>query len=162
VSRAFLSLGSNLGDREEYLRAIIRALRNGPRVEVVGVSRVYETEPVEVEAGQPDYLNCVVAVEYGASALELLRFCQGVECALGRERREGVKTARTADIDVLTFGREVIEGADLTVPHPGVVRAFNLRALADLAPELEVPGYGVVEELLAEADLSGVREYGRV
>jgi 2-amino-4-hydroxy-6-hydroxymethyldihydropteridine diphosphokinase len=159
VSRAFLSLGSNLGDREGYLKAAVRALENGPRLRVAGVSRVYETEPVEVSGEQPDYLNCVVEVWYGASALELLRFCQGVESALDRVREEGTKAARTMDIDVLLFGEEVIEEPDLTVPHPGIGRAFNLKGLADLAPELELPGGGKVEELLEGADLAGVRLY---
>lgn len=160
MSRAFLSLGSNLGDRLGYLRAVVGALGRGPLLEVVGVSKVYETEPVEVEEEQPEYLNCVVEVGYGASALELMRFCQGVEAALGRERDEaGGKAPRTVDVDVLLFGDEETEGPYLILPHPGVGRAFNLRGLADLDPRLYIPGRGVVGELAAVEDLSGVREY---
>ena len=159
MSRAFLSLGSNLGERIQYLRASVAALGHGPSMEIRGVSKVYETDPVEVEEPQPEYLNCVVEVECGVPAVELLRFCQGIEAALGRVRK-GQKAPRTVDIDVLLFGEEEIESRNLTVPHRGVARAFNLRGLADLDPSVYIPGRGVAVELLAEADLGGVREYG--
>ena len=129
-------------------------------MEVRGASKVYETTPVEVDEEQPDYLNCVVEVRYGATAIELLRFCQGVEAALGRVRRvSGRKTPRAIDIDVLLFSEEVIEGPQLIVPHPGSLRAFNLRGLADLAPNMFIPGRGAVGELLTGANLNGVREF---
>ncbi len=156
--RAFLSLGSNLGDRLGYLRAAVEALGRGTLLEVRRVSKVYETEPVEVEEEQPEYLNCVVEVGYGASALELMRFCQGVEAALGRERK-GEKMPRTMDVDLLLFGGEVMKGPYLVVPHLGVGRAFNLKGLADLDPGLYIPGRGAVGELVARADLAGVREF---
>ena len=145
------------------LRAAVKALGRGPLLEVRGLSKVYETAPVEVGEEQPDYLNCVVEVRYGATAIELLRLCQGMEAALGRERSEaGEKAARTIDIDVLLFGEEIVEGAHLVVPHPGILRAFNLRGLADLAPGVYIPGRGAAGELLAGADSSGVREFGEV
>jgi 2-amino-4-hydroxy-6-hydroxymethyldihydropteridine diphosphokinase len=155
-------LGSNLGDRLGYLRAVIEALERGPLLAVHGVSRVYETVPVEVEGKQPDYLNCVVEVEYGATAIELMRFCQGVEATLERERGgvEGEKVPRTVDVDVLLFGEEAIERPHLVVPHPSVSRAFNLKGLADLTPDLYIPGRGAVGQLLAGADLRGVEEFG--
>lgn len=155
--RVFLSLGSNLGDREALLRAALEALGRGPRMELVKVSRIYETEPVEVDEEQPEYLNCVAEVECGLPALELLRYCQGVEAALGRESK-GEKAPRTLDVDILLFGTQVIEEPDFVVPHRGVTRAFNLRCLADLDAGIYIPGRGVVGELLAGADLSGVRE----
>ncbi len=159
MTRSFLSLGSNLGDRLGHLRAAVEALERGLLIEVAGISKVYETMPVEVDEEQPDYLNCVVEVRYGASAVELLRFCQEVEAALGRTGK-GNRLPRTMDIDILLFGQEVIEGAYLTVPHPGVLRAFNLLGIADLAPDVFVPGRTAVRGLLVEADLSGVREFG--
>ena len=125
---------------------------------LVGVSKVYETAPVEVDKEQPDYLNCVAELGCGVSAVELLRYCQGIEAALGREKK-GEKAPRTLDVDVLLFGDEVIEERELHVPHRGVTRAFNLRGLADLDPSLYIPGRGRVEELLARADLGGVREF---
>jgi 2-amino-4-hydroxy-6-hydroxymethyldihydropteridine diphosphokinase len=138
---------------------VVEALERGLLIEVAGVSKVYETMPVEVDEEQPDYLNCVVEVQYGASAVELLRFCQGVEAALGRTGK-GDRLPRTVDIDILLFGEEVVQGAYLTVPHPGILRAFNLLGIADLAPDVFVPGHRAVKGLLAGADLSGVREFG--
>jgi 2-amino-4-hydroxy-6-hydroxymethyldihydropteridine diphosphokinase len=157
MHRVFLSLGTNLGDRLAYLRAALDALGRGPSMSLVGTSKVYETAPVEVEGEQPDYLNCVAELECGLPAIELLRYCQGIESALGRARK-GEKAPRTVDIDVLLFGDEVIDEPGLEVPHRGVTRAFNLRGLADLDPGLLIPGRGRVEDLLAEADLGGIRE----
>jgi 2-amino-4-hydroxy-6-hydroxymethyldihydropteridine diphosphokinase len=159
VTRAFLSLGSNLGDRLGYLRSAVYALSRGPSLEVRGVSKVYETAPVEVEGDQPDYLNCVVEVWCGMPAVELLRYCQGVEVGLGRERK-GQKAPRTVDVDVLLFGEELVETPEFGVPHRGVGRAFNLVGLADLDPDLYIPGRGVVAGLLATADLTDIREFG--
>ncbi len=156
-----MSLGSNLGDRLAYLRAALEALERGPRMELLGCSKVYETVPVEVEEDQPDYLNCVAELECGISAIELLRYCQGVEGALGRERK-GEKAPRTVDMDVLLFGDEVIEGPDFEVPHRGVTRAFNLRGIADLDPDLHVPGRGRIVELLAGAEMGGIEEVGEL
>ena len=162
MTRAFLSFGSNVGDRLESLRTATRALGRGPRMKVVGTSKVYETVPVEVEEEQPDYLNCVVELKCGIPAIELLRYCQGVEAALGRERGEaGEKAPRTVDVDVLLFGEEIMEGPNLVVPHMGVTRVFNLVGLADIDPGLYIPGRGAVGDLLAEADRGGIRAFGR-
>ena len=157
MTRAFLSLGSNLGDRLAYLRAALDALGHGPSMSLIQTSKVYETAPVEVEEYQPDYLNCVAEIECGVPAIELLRYCQGVESALGRERK-GEKAPRTIDVDVLLFGEEVIDEPDLEVPHRGITRPFNLEGLADLDSDLHIPGHGRVEDLLASADRSGIRE----
>lgn len=161
MSRAFLSLGSNLGDRLSYLRSAARALGRGPSMALVGVSKVYETEPVEVEEEQPDYLNCVVELECGVPAVELLRYCQGVEAALGR-RQKGGRAPRTIDIDVLLFGDDEIEEEDLRVPHRGLMRAFNLKGIADLDPDLYIPGRGRIGDLAAGVDAGGVRELEEV
>ncbi len=163
MSRAYVSLGSNLGERLAYLRAAVEALGRGPEMKLLGTSKVYETAPVEVAGEQPDYLNCVAELECCVSAIELLRYCQGVEVALGRERGEaGEKAPRTIDIDVLLFEDEVIEEPGFEVPHRGVTRAFNLKGLADLDPGLHIPGRGRVGELLAGADLGGIEEVGEL
>jgi len=159
VTRTFLSLGSNLDDRLGYLRAATAALGRGPRTAMVATSKIYETEPVEVEEEQPRYLNCVVELECDLPATELLRYCQGVEAALGREMK-GERAPRTLDVDVLLFGGENSERPDLTLPHPGVMRAFNLRGLADLDAGLYVPGFGKVGELLGRAESEGIRVFG--
>jgi 2-amino-4-hydroxy-6-hydroxymethyldihydropteridine diphosphokinase len=159
VTRAFLSLGSNLGDRLGYLRAATDALGRGPRTRLVATSKVYETVPVEVEGEQSYYLNCVVELECGLPATDLLRYCQGIEAALGRERK-GEKAPRTLDVDVLLFGNETIVEPDLTLPHPGVTRAFNLKALADLDEGMYIPGRGMVGELLGRAEGGGIWTFG--
>ena len=128
---------------------------------ITGTSKVYETAPIEVEEEQPDYLNCVVELECDVGAIELLRYCQGIEAALGRERdHTGEKAPRTADIDVLLFGEETIEEPDLVVPQAGVTRAFNLRGLADLDADLYIPGRGSVGELLRSAREGGIVTFG--
>jgi 2-amino-4-hydroxy-6-hydroxymethyldihydropteridine diphosphokinase len=161
VNRVFLSLGSNLGDRLAYLRAVVAALGQGPQIRITGASKVYETVPVEVDEEQPDYLNCVVELECGVPATELLRYCQGVEAALGRERGgAGEKAPRTVDIDVLLFGDETITEPDLRVPHAGVTRAFNLRGLADLDADLYIPQRGTVRELIESAQQNGILTFG--
>ena len=161
MSQAFLSLGSNLGDRLALLRAALDALGRGPSMSLTGTSKVYETMPIEVGDEQPDYFNCVAELECGLPAIELLRYCQGVESALGRERK-GEKAPRTVDIDVLLFGEGIIVEPGLEIPHQGVTRAFNLKGLADLDPNLDIPGRGRVGDLLDGADLSGIEELGEV
>jgi 2-amino-4-hydroxy-6-hydroxymethyldihydropteridine diphosphokinase len=159
VTRSFLSLGSNLGDRLGYLRTALTAIDRGPRMRVTGTSKIYETEPVEVVDEQPDYLNCVVELACGVPAKELLRYCEGIEAALRREKK-GERAPRTLDIDVLLFGEQTLGGPDLTVPHRGIERAFNLKGLADLDADLYIPGHGKVGELLARADQVGIRTFG--
>jgi len=128
-------------------------------MKVISASKVYETVPVEVEEEQPDYLNCVVELECGLPAVELLRYCQGVEAALGRGHK-GEKAPRTIDLDVLLFGGETVEGPELQIPHRGIMRAFNLKGLADLDADLYIPGRGVVGEILAGVEGGGIRVFG--
>lgn len=158
MTRAFLGLGSNLAERTDHLRVALRALSRAPRTEMVGLSKIYETGAVEVAEEQPDYLNCVAEVACDLAAVELLRLCQGIEVALGRDRK-GEKAPRTVDMDLLLFGAGVVEGRDFRVPHRGISRAYNLVGLADLDPSIRIPGVGAVTDLLAGADLGGVREY---
>lgn len=128
--RAFLGLGSNLGDRLGHLRCAVAAIPD-----VVAVSPVYETEPV---GGPPQgpYLNLVVELRTTLDARRLLQECHRLEAAAGRRRtvRFG---PRTLDVDVLLVGAERVDEPDLVVPHPRLwERRFVLAPLADLAPEL--------------------------
>jgi 2-amino-4-hydroxy-6-hydroxymethyldihydropteridine diphosphokinase len=138
VTRAYLGLGSNLGDRLEHLRRAVSLLTERG-VAVLRSSRVYETDPVGGPP-QPDYLNAVVEVEAEGTARDLLRECRAVEDALGRERAERWGP-RVIDVDVLTFGREAIDEPDLRVPHPRMhQRAFVLIPLLELDPDPPLPG----------------------
>jgi 2-amino-4-hydroxy-6-hydroxymethyldihydropteridine diphosphokinase len=145
--RAFLSLGSNLGDRAEYLRAAREALSALPATRVVAVSRVYETAPQDLE-GQDAFLNQVVCLETGLQPLDLLCQCQRIEREHGRVRtlRFG---PRTLDIDILLFQDTESDDPELTLPHPRMVkRAFVLVPLAEVwehargMPDLDVAGLG--------------------
>jgi 2-amino-4-hydroxy-6-hydroxymethyldihydropteridine diphosphokinase len=133
--RAFLGLGSNMGDRLEHLR---RALTQLP--DVVAVSPVYETEPVGGPAGQAPFLNLVVELDTERSPRELLEVARRLEGDAGRVRTVH-HGPRTLDVDVLLVDDLVVDEPDLTVPHPRMwERRFVLAPLADLAPELVPPG----------------------
>jgi 2-amino-4-hydroxy-6-hydroxymethyldihydropteridine diphosphokinase len=132
--RAFLAIGSNLGDREAHLRAAVAGLRAADRV--VAVSPVYETDPVGGPGGQGAFLNAVAELDTDRAPRELLALCQRLEAEAERVRVERWGP-RTLDVDVLLVGDLVVEEADLVVPHPRMwERRFVLAPLADLAPEL--------------------------
>ncbi len=135
VTRAFLGLGSNLADRERYLRDAIETLGDT----VTAVSAVYETEPVGGPAGQGHYLNLVVEIETDLAPRELLAVCQRIESAAERVRAERWGP-RTLDVDVLWIDGVTMDDDALTVPHPRMRgRRFVLEPLAELAPELVDP-----------------------
>jgi len=132
--RSFLGLGSNMGDREGYLRGALAALPD-----LVAVSPVYETEPVGGPPGQDRYLNLVAEMETGLTPRELLQVAHRLEDEAGRVRtvRHG---PRTLDVDVLLVGDLVVDEPDLVVPHPRMwERRFVVAPLADLAPDLVSP-----------------------
>lgn len=163
MARAYLSLGSNLGDRLALLRGAVDRLR-AAGIALVAVSPLYESEPWEHEPGQteserPWFLNCVIAVETTLSPRGLLERVQTVEGDLGRSRLPGLTpearrfTPRTLDIDIIFYGDDVISGPDdLHIPHLlAAERGFVLRPLADIAPDVTHPTlYRSVRELLAE------------
>jgi 2-amino-4-hydroxy-6-hydroxymethyldihydropteridine diphosphokinase len=151
--RAFVGLGSNLGDRERTLRAAVEALGRLSETAVRRVSRFRDTEPVGLR-GQPHFLNAVAELETGLSPRQLLDELLAIERSLGRDRR-GVPQGgpRTADLDLLLYGSAEIHEPGLEVPHPRLPeRRFVLEPLAELDPVLEVPGKGPVETLLAKLD----------
>jgi len=132
----YLSLGSNLGDREGNLRTAIGKLEEFGSV--IAVSSFYETEPVDV-AAQPWFLNCALKFETEKMPRQLMSAILTLEQSMGRQRRQN-KGPRTIDIDVLLFGSSVIEIPSLTVPHPRMhQRRFVLEPLAEIAPEARHP-----------------------
>lgn len=131
---AYLALGSNLGDRVRHLQDALDGLAREPDVEVVAVSRVYETDPVGPE--QPDFLNAVVAVRSHRDARGLLELARSLERSAERVRGERWGP-RTLDVDVLLVEGEEVHEADLHVPHPRMwERSFVLAPLHDVAPDL--------------------------
>ena len=148
MTRAYVGLGANLGDRERSLRAAVDTLAAEDGVDVVAVSTLRETDPVGV-GEQPRFLNGVVALETTLSARELLDRLLAVEQRFGRVRVRGEHGPRTLDLDLLLYGDETIDEPGLTVPHPRLhERRFVLEPLAELVPGLVVPGHGDVESLL--------------
>lgn len=143
MTRAYVGIGANLGDREGTIRAALAALPG-----LVAVSELRETEPVGV-VDQPPFLNGAAALETELSARELLEALLEVERGLGRERHERWGPRRI-DLDLLLYADETIDEPGLTVPHPRLhERHFALEPLLDLEPELVIPGHGRVSDLLA-------------
>ena len=153
---AYLSLGSNLGRREEFLRQAVRLLESD-KVRVTRWSGVYETEPVGPVA-QPWFLNLAVEIQTSLAPQALLEHTQRVETLLGR-RREIAGGPRTADIDILLYGELVFLTAELVIPHPRMSeRRFVLEPLAELAPTLRHPETNLtVAEMLARVSGQSVR-----
>lgn len=132
----YLSLGSNVGDREAHLRDAQDRLNVVGRV--TAVSSLYETEPVEVTQ-QPWFLNCVMALETSLAPQQLMSAILKVEEAMGR-RRVQKKGPRTIDIDILLFGETILDSEEVVIPHPAMhERRFVLEPLAEIAPEAHHP-----------------------
>ncbi|MBP8131338.1 MAG: 2-amino-4-hydroxy-6-hydroxymethyldihydropteridine diphosphokinase [Candidatus Hydrogenedentes bacterium] len=153
--RVYLGLGSNIGDREQYLVAALDALRRLQGVRVAAVSPCYETEPLG-EAGQPAFLNMAAAIETELSPLEMLRAVKEIERRVGRLEswRWG---PREVDIDLILWEQEVLETEALTLPHRAFrKRAFVLAPLADIAPDAVDPVTGkTVGELARSPEAEG-------
>jgi 2-amino-4-hydroxy-6-hydroxymethyldihydropteridine diphosphokinase len=151
MTRAYVALGANLGDREATIRAALAELGLVPGVRVAAVSTLRETDPVGY-LDQPRFLNGAAALETTLAPRELLDVLLAVERRFGRTR-EGLPAQgpRTLDLDLLLYEAEEIEEPGLTIPHPRLhERRFVLEPLSELDASLEVPGKGKIQTLLAE------------
>ena len=143
MTRAYVGLGANLGDREATIR------RAAALLGVARLSPILETEPWGY-ADQPKFLNAVAEVETDLGPRQLLDRLLEIERQLGRVREGPRYGPRTIDLDLLLYGDEVVEEPGLSVPHPRLAeRLFVLEPLAELDPALNVPGKGMVSDLLA-------------
>lgn len=150
--QAYLSLGTNLGDRAYYLARAVEALTEHPAIQVLARSSIYETEPWGLP-DQPQFWNLVLQVETDLPPLELLKFCQHIETELGRKRlvRWG---PRTIDIDILLYDNISSDLPELTLPHPRMEeRAFVLIPLREIAPQLRLPSGHLITELTGEGQV---------
>lgn len=136
---AYLGLGSNMGERQANLELGIAFFRNARGIRLLRISPLYETEPWRM-TNQPDFLNCVIAISAMGGARHLLDLCHEAETRAGRLTR-GDLAPRPLDVDILTFGDEIISTPSLSIPHPRVVlRRFVLVPLSDIAPNMVIPG----------------------
>lgn len=136
MKQAFLSLGSNLGNKLENLNNAIKYIDNLIDTTVISVSNFYETEPFGVSEKQDNYINCCLKIETKLSPEMLMGACLGIESALGRKRNHKF-CSRTIDIDILIYENEDINKENLTIPHPHMFeRAFVLVPLCDINKEL--------------------------
>jgi 2-amino-4-hydroxy-6-hydroxymethyldihydropteridine diphosphokinase len=150
--RAYIGMGANEGDVVETLNAAVEALRLLQQCEFAGVSPFYRSAPIDAEG--PDYTNAVVAIDTVMEPYALLLALLDIELRLGRRRRDAadarIKSSRRVDLDLLLHGSLLMRSTPLTLPHPRMhERAFVLRPLLDLAPDIELPGRGPAARLLA-------------
>lgn len=159
MKNIFLSLGSNIGEREAQLDKAIERLE-AAGVHVLRKSSVYETEPQDLP-DQPWFLNQVLEVATGFSPIQLLGTILKIEESMGR-KRDIPKGPRSIDIDILVYGAALVETGDLKIPHPGLTqRRFVLQPLAELAPDLRHPQSGRrMTDLLCDVQTQRVRRRG--
>jgi 2-amino-4-hydroxy-6-hydroxymethyldihydropteridine diphosphokinase len=151
VTVAYVGLGANLGPREVTLLRAVDLLAEEDEVEVLAVSRLRETDPVGI-VDQPRFLNGAARIDTSLPPRALLELLLGIEQSLGRVR-EGRWGPRTVDLDLLVYGDLTVDEPGLRVPHPLLhERRFALEPLAELDPELVVPGLGSVSGALAALD----------
>ena len=152
VARAYVGLGANLGPKEVTILRAVDLLGATEGIEVLGLSRLRETDPVGV-TDQPMFLNGAAALETALSPRELLDVLLRIEQELGRVRDDQRWGPRTIDLDLLVYGDEIVDEPGLRVPHPRLhERRFALEPLADLEPTLEIPGHGKISDALSKLD----------
>ena len=149
-ARAYIGIGGNLDHPHIQMRRAFQALRELPASRCVACSPLYRSAAVGGPSGQPDYLNAAAALDTTLAPDALLTALQSIETAQGRTRtvRWG---SRTLDLDLLLYDQLVLDEPRLTLPHPRLhERAFVLYPLYDIAPDLEIPGHGLLTELLTK------------
>lgn len=153
----YIGLGSNLADPEQQILSAIEAIAAIKQTTLLQQSSLYSSPPMGPQ-DQPDYINAVVCIDTTLSAHQLLDVLQHIEQEHGRIRQRHWGE-RTLDLDILVFADKVIEDERLSVPHPGMAtRAFVLYPLAEIAPDLTIPGMGKLSTLLAQCPRDGLEK----
>jgi 2-amino-4-hydroxy-6-hydroxymethyldihydropteridine diphosphokinase len=156
MARAFIGLGSNLDHPRRQLARAARALDRLPATHVVALSRNYRTAPRDSDVAQPDFVNAVAELETALPARALLDALLALERRHGRMRGAARWGPRRIDLDLLLHGDLVCNESGLALPHPRMSeRAFVLAPMAELQPDLVVPGHGTIAQLLARVDRAG-------
>lgn len=153
---AYIGLGSNLATPDAQIKTAQNAINILPGVVELAFSSLYRSPPMGPQ-DQPDYVNAVMAVETDLTAMALLGCLQQIELDHGRVRKHERWGARTLDLDILLYGEQMIDQADLIVPHYGLSeRAFVLYPLQEIAPTIQVPGKGDISGLVKNCPLGGL------
>jgi len=155
--KVWLGLGSNLQQPVAQLLQALKRLSDTTGLEILRTSSFYRTPPWGDEQ-QDDFINAVVQIETSLEPIPLLRVLQSIENVMGRQRSGGRRWGpRLIDIDLLLYGKQQFQSAELEIPHPRMFeRAFVLKPLSELDVNLEIPGHGLVGELLQDLDCSGI------
>jgi 2-amino-4-hydroxy-6-hydroxymethyldihydropteridine diphosphokinase len=157
---AYIGLGSNLENPLQQIKTAIDDLQSLADINIVSVSSLYQSPPMG-PADQPDYINAVLALETSLNPHQLLDALQSVEQLHGRVRKRHWGE-RTLDLDILLFGDQILDDERLKIPHPGMhERAFVLYPLAEIAPDIEIPGIGTLQKILPscpQGDLQQVEQ----
>lgn len=158
---AYVGIGSNLDDPAAHVGRALRDLAGLPATRLVRASRLFRNPPMAA-APQPDFVNAVAALLTSLDAEDLLQQLHGVERLHGRRRMPGEHWApRVLDLDLLAYGERRMHSATITVPHPGIpARNFVLFPLLEIAPDLRIPGAGLVRELAGALDPTGLVPIG--
>jgi len=152
----YIGLGSNLARPEVQIKEARQAIKALSTIQEIAFSSLYRSPPMGPQ-DQPDFVNAVMAIETRLPALELLYCLQKIELDQGRERKDERWGARTLDLDILLYGKQVIQQPDLIVPHYGMAeRAFVLYPLQEIAPSLQVPRLGDISTLVQHCPLDGL------
>ena len=145
---AYIGLGSNMQSPKQQIKSAIKSISEIPEIQVLKVSSLYKSKPVGPQ-GQNDYINAVIKIETDFMPLELLDCMQDIENQHGRIRKEHWGP-RILDLDILIFGKKIIQDKKLTIPHPEIEkRPFVLVPLAEIDSNCSIPGIGLVSDLLA-------------
>jgi 2-amino-4-hydroxy-6-hydroxymethyldihydropteridine diphosphokinase len=146
AAKAYIGLGSNLGDSLAMMHAAIAALEKLPQSQLRKTSSFFKSAPYEASGN--DFMNAVVAIDTTLSPAALLSHCQAIELAFGRER-PFPNAPRTLDLDLLLYADEIINQASLSLPHPRMTeRAFVLHPLLEIAPDITIPDKGLASDFL--------------
>ncbi len=154
---AYIALGSNLDDPANHVRRACQELGALPQSRCLQYSRLYQSTP-HGPADQPDYINAVAELETALPPDKLLLMLQALEVEHGRVRTGEHWGPRPLDLDILLYGDQQIDGPDLQIPHPRMAeRAFVLYPLAELVAEVDIPGCGLLNKLLQDCPIDGLK-----
>lgn len=160
LETAYIALGSNLKDPRRQIHEGFAALARMPHTDLIARSSLYRSAPVGY-TDQPDFVNAVAAIRTSLAPRALLEALLDIEREQGRVR-EFLNAPRTLDLDIALYGDRVIDEPGLSVPHPRMhQRAFVVLPLAEIAPDMVVPGHGRISDLLAQTDTRGVMAIAR-